>query len=165
MKNWTTRFTLLSEKRIGYDWHWFWAWLSSFPKQNTLNSALGSRILAQTCINFSVSAGILKLHFCLRSCYLGYDLDVFIIEYGDGPVVSMGWHGSCVSVHGAAMHWIRYAFSEQIRVQTRQSSAKILSRRLSFTIFMLVPNPICNAIFAGSFDVPAEIYFFFQFVM
>ena len=27
-----------------------------------------------------------------------------------------------------AMHWTRYAFPQQIRVQTRQSSVKILSR-------------------------------------
>ena len=78
-----------------------------------------------------------------KSALLTHALDTiptfFFIKFGVGPVVSMDWHGLCVSAHGAAMQCIRYAFPQYMRVQTRQSSAKILSRR-SGNLFYARPH-------------------------
>ena len=92
----------------------------------------------------------------------GHDSAVSLIKYAVGSAVSMGSHGSCISAHGAAVRWTRYAFHS--RVVSRHGRAVpqyfYLVRK---TIFKLIPTPTYNAICAGSFDVPAEIVFF-QFV-
>ena len=70
---------------------------------------------------------------CIAEACMGHESDVFLIKYGIGPVVSMGWHGRAVPKYFHVVH---------------------------ATIFMLVPTPTYNAICAGSFDVPTGILFF-----
>ena len=86
----------------------------------------------------------------------GHYSAVSLIKYGVVPIVSMVWHGSCISAHGAAMRWTRYAFHSRA-VSRHGRAVPQYFYVVRTTIFNLAPTPTCNAIWADSKEMLIEL--------